>query len=115
MPKTSTGTGRQAEAAVAKYLQHQGYKILDLNWRTRRCEIDIVTQKERTIYFIEVKYRSSDRQGDGIEFITPSKLKQMTYAAESWVAQNRWEGDWQLLAAGVGGEQFESIELVPLD
>ncbi len=111
----TTSLGRQAEAAVAKYLEDQGYKIIDQNWRTRRCEIDIVAQKDDTAYFVEVKYRVSDNQGSGFEYITPTKLKQLVFAAGVWVAANHWDGDWQLMAASVAGDKFELIELVEIN
>lgn len=107
----TTFSGRAAESEVAKYLSEQGFKILDQNWRTRTCEIDLVAQKDKVIYFVEVKYRSTIDQGDGFEYITPAKLKQMAYAAEVWVQENNWSGDYRLLAAAVSGENKEGIEL----
>ena len=110
--KTSTSIGRQAEAAVADFLNKRGHKIIAQNWRTRQCEIDIVAQKDKTVYFVEVKYRASDGQGGGAEYVTAAKLKQMVFAAEVWVSQNDWTGDWQLLVADVSGNNFEQIELI---
>lgn len=37
--------------------------ILHVNWKSGRKEIDIIAQKEKQIYFIEVKTRSTDRFG----------------------------------------------------
>ena len=52
----TTAVGQQAESAVAEELKRQGYKILDRNWKTTVCEIDIIAKKSRIIYFVEVKY-----------------------------------------------------------
>lgn len=110
--KTTT-IGRQAEIAVARQLSKQGFKILAQNWRTRRCEIDLVAQKDKIIYFIEVKYRSGLTQGDGLAYITNRKLDQLNFAARMWLAVNDWEGDWRLLAASVGpkNEVEQVVEL----
>lgn len=104
-------TGHAAEANAAEYLKQQGFKILELNWKTRYCEIDIVAQKNKIIYFVEVKYRKSNFFGSGLEYITTKKLKQMTFAAEMWVNQHKWEGDYQLAALSITAGENEFIEL----
>jgi uncharacterized protein (TIGR00252 family) len=107
----TTFIGKSAENRVAELLKQRGFKILDQNWRTRLCEIDIVAIKNKVICFVEVKYRSSERQGEGMEYITHKKLQQMHYAAEIWNQQNSWEGDWRLLAASVSDNSIELIEI----
>lgn len=100
---TSTQTGREAEELVAKELKKRGFKILDQNWRTRWCEIDIVASKSKAVYFVEVKYRKSESWGDGLDAITSRKLKQMSFAAEIWVNDHDWQDDFGLMAASVSG------------
>ncbi|HSX24036.1 MAG TPA: YraN family protein [Candidatus Saccharimonadales bacterium] len=100
---TNYTTGHDAEKLAADYLRAQGYKIVELNWHTRFCEIDIVAQKDATVYFTEVKYRKTTAFGSGLEYITSKKLKQMRFAAEMWVSQNRWSGDYQLAAIELTG------------
>lgn len=97
--------GQKAENIVKKRLVDTGYEILYQNWKTKTCEIDIVAKKANTIFFIEVKYRSSTSQGDGFEYITPTKVKQMTYAAKLWVNLNAWRGNYELMGASVSGSQ----------
>jgi uncharacterized protein (TIGR00252 family) len=103
---TNFAHGRQAEQAAAEYLIAQGYKILEQNWRTRYCEIDIVASKDKTIYFVEVKYRQSNNQGEGFDYITPKKLEQMNFAAEMWLGNNNWSGDCCLSAIELTGPNF---------
>jgi uncharacterized protein (TIGR00252 family) len=109
----TTFIGKKAEARVAEFLNNEGYKILAQNWRTKVCEIDVVAKKEDIVYFIEVNYRSSEKQGGGLEYITPKKLNQIHFAAQIWVQQNNWNGDYRLLAAAVSGS--EGISVVELD
>jgi uncharacterized protein (TIGR00252 family) len=99
----TTDIGRQAETAAADYLKSKGYEIIDNNWRTRWCEIDIVAKKHRTVVFTEVKYRKSSSWGDGLDAITPKKLQQMSFAAELWVSSNDWRGDYGLIAISTSG------------
>ena len=109
---TTTSTGRQAEQAAADYLKERGYKILDQNWRTRWCEIDVVAEKDSCVYFVEVKYRKSNAWGSGLDYITPAKLKQMRFASELWVSSNNWKGDYSLSAVEVTGVNFEITEFI---
>lgn len=109
---TTFDTGRQAEEAAAEYLKRQGYAIVDRNWRTKFCEIDIIAQRDQAVYFCEVKYRKSDRQGSGLDYITPKKLGQMRLAAEAWVHLARWKGEYQLAALEVSGPGFQITSLI---
>lgn len=93
--------GRNAETAVADKLRLSGHKILEMNWRRRVCEIDIISQKNKIIYFTEVKFRLNEQQGDSLEYVHKTKQKQMAYAATIWCAENKYEGDYRLMAAGV--------------
>ena len=111
---TTTDTGKRAEEAVASYLSTDGYKILEHNWKTRWCEIDIVAQKAGTVYFVEVKYRRNDLQGDGLAYITPKKLRQMSFAAELWVSNHKWDGEYALAAAAVTGDEYDVTDFVEL-
>lgn len=111
----TTVSGHTAETAVAKYLTSQGFELLSRNWRTASCEIDLVMRQEGAIYFVEVKYRGSSSQGEGFDYITAKKIRQMRYGAEIWVQNNNWAGDYRLCAAAVSGPGFESIRVIELD
>lgn len=99
--------GESGEQQVAKFLKDNKYKILNKNWKTPKCEIDLVAKKDNCIYFVEVKYRSNENQGSGFDYITSSKLKHMTYAAESWLQSHDWQGESSLAVAEVLGDNFE--------
>jgi putative endonuclease len=84
----------------------RGFHILEMNWRRPRCEIDIVATKDKVVYLVEVKYRKNNNQGSGLEYITATKLKQMRYAAETWVDEGKYTGEYQLAAIEVAGPEF---------
>lgn len=109
---TTTETGRRAEAQAADFLRRKGCDIVVQNWRTRWCEIDVVAVRAGIVYFCEVKYRRSHRQGSGLDYITPKKLRQMRFAAELWVAAHNWQGEYQLCAIEVSGPQFRVTAVV---
>ncbi len=99
--KNTTSKGREAEKAVADYLQNKGHKLLAMNWRNRWCEIDVITSKDSRVYFTEVKYRMHDTWGGGFDYVNEKKLQQMHFAAEYWLATNNWTGESVLCAAEV--------------
>jgi len=108
---TSKDIGNTAESKAEKYLFSSGYKILNRNWRNRWCEIDIVASKYNCIFFVEVKYRSNEQYGTGVDSITHKKLRQMEYAAEHWISSNSWDGDYRLLVISVSPKGIELFEL----
>lgn len=100
---TTTHTGREAENVAANWLKQNKYHIVDTNWRTRWCEIDIIAQKANILFFVEVRYRKSDSWGDGIDSITPKKYKQMEFAAQFWLSSHEWNSDARIAALAVSG------------
>jgi putative endonuclease len=109
---TNYAHGHKAEKVAANYLESKGYKIIALNWRHARAEIDIVAQKKsllrsQPLVFFEVKYRVNNYQGQGLDYITPKKLAQMKFAAELYVSLNKYVGDYRLGAIELSGLNYE--------
>lgn len=102
--------GHNAEQRAAKYLVERGFFIKEMNWKTRYCEIDVVAEKNRRIFFVEVKYRRNTNQGFGMEYVTHKKLQQMRFAAEMWVQNSKWMGEYQLAAISIDGGAITFIE-----
>lgn len=88
LDRSTKQIGDAAEDVAANYLKKFGHKILDRNWKTKYCEIDIVSQIGGVIYFTEVKYRKNENQGGGLAVITSKKLRQMKFAAEFYSLSN---------------------------
>ncbi|GHU07783.1 hypothetical protein FACS189431_2890 [Alphaproteobacteria bacterium] len=80
-----TTIGGKAEMIATEHLLGRGHEIIARNWKTKLCEIDIISSYNEAIYFTEVKYRKSDRAGDGLDAITMQKERQMRLAAEIWL------------------------------
>jgi Holliday junction resolvase-like predicted endonuclease len=110
----STRVGSKAETFAAEYLKSHDYTIIERNWRTPVCEIDIIAKKDGIIYFAEVKFRSRDSQGGGLEYITPAKVKQMAFAARCWIEDAKYQGDYCLSGIEVAAnyEVTEFIECI---
>lgn len=103
-------SGHSAEVRAAEYLKLKGFKVIELNWKTKYCEIDIVAEKDKAMYFIEVKYRRTNQQGFGLDYITSKKLKQMSFAAEMWVSNHGWPGEYQLAVVSIDNEEITFVD-----
>lgn len=113
---TTKKVGDDAENEVANYLARSGHKIIHRNWKTKYCEIDIVSAKAGTVYFTEVKYRKRSDQGGGLAAITPKKLNQMKFAAKLYIQSHHVDNMDQCLAVcSVSGEPPEVENYLALD
>ena len=114
---TTRDIGNAGEQAAANWLAADGHEIIERNWRTRYCEIDIVSRKDDILYFTEVKYRKNDDFGGGLAAITAKKQRQMHFAAELFMAkQPQYEGcDMRLVAVAVEGNPLTVRERVVLE
>jgi len=103
---TAKKIGDVAENVVASELESRGHEIVARNWRTKFCEIDIVSLLDGTIYFTEVKYRKNADYGDGLEAITKKKKRQIKFAAEMFLNKYQQFSEYKvsLLAVDVSGE-----------
>lgn len=79
MNKRTVGT--EKEKLAAEYLVGKGYRILDMNYRCKTGEIDIIASHEDTIVFAEVKYRAGKRYGTAVEAVSAAKQKTIRQVA----------------------------------
>ena len=78
------------ELIAIDYLQKNGYKILDTNFKFGRFwEVDIIASKDNLTIFMEVKYRSNTRFWTPEESLTPHKLYKCKKTVEYYCKKNR--------------------------
>ena len=79
--------GRKGEKTAARYLKHQGYHVVELNYRSKFGEIDIIAKKDGVTHFVEVKARSTARFGKGYEAVGQAKQIKLIKTAEAYMAE----------------------------
>ena len=84
--------GRNAETLAFEYLIAAGYEILELNWRHKKAELDIIAKHLDSIIFIEVKSRSTDYFGDPAFGVNDKKMKMLVAGATSYMEQVQHDG-----------------------
>ena len=82
--RTKDELGKRGEALAARYLEDEGLRVIDRNWRCPLGEIDLVAVDGATLVVVEVKTRSSEAFGHPLEAITPGKLERLYLLASRW-------------------------------
>lgn len=109
-------TGQIGEDLAVKYLEENGYKILERNKHfSRASEIDIIALDKKTLVFAEVKTRNTNTCGLPFEAITPTKYQKIktglfTYLGEHpEYKQYRIDGISVILKPSVQIEHLKNI------
>lgn len=89
MQTSSQQFGKSSEIQAAAYLKDQGYQILELNYRTRMGEIDIIARHHDSLVFIEVKARKSAEFGNPKYAVTRQKQVRLARAALYYLKSTR--------------------------
>jgi putative endonuclease len=87
----NAGLGSHGEALAAAFLQRNGMKILERNFRCKGGEVDIVAKDGETIVFVEVKTRRTLTCGPPQAAVTGFKQRQISKAALAWLGKNRMQ------------------------
>lgn len=95
--------GALGEQLAVEHLTALGLEVLDRNWRCRYGELDVIAvdRSSRTIVFVEVKTRTSDRFGGVEQAVTPDKVRRLRRLAGLWLAGNG--GGWAAVRIDVVG------------
>lgn len=81
--------GRRGEDVAARHLQSLGFRIVERGYRRPSGEIDLVALDGRTIVFVEVKTRRSNRRGSPAEAVDRKKQVRLTRAAAAYLKRRR--------------------------
>jgi putative endonuclease len=117
---TGKEIGDRGEAIAARYLEAQGYVILDRNYRYQRAELDLVCYEPAEgeseggeLVFTEVKTRSGLGFGRPEEAVSSAKRRHLVRAARAYLYERRLEGApcrFDVISIMVRGESEPDIE-----
>ncbi len=115
MFKRKLDEGNRGEEIAAKYLADRGYKIIGRNFRIRGGEIDIIALDGDVLAFIEVKTRTSNQFGTGLEAIGFYKLKALIRSAQIYKAtHSNLPESMRIDAVVVMLDRFNEIDSIEL-
>ena len=84
--------GKKSERLAEEFLKRTGYRILETNYRSKMGEIDIIAMEKRTIVFVEVKARNTNRFGSPKGAVTPAKQRKISMAALDYLKRSGQTG-----------------------
>jgi putative endonuclease len=83
------GVGNRGEDLATAFLERNGFRIVERNFRCKGGEVDIIARDGKTIVFIEVKSRRTLTYGVPQLAVTPFKQRQISKAALTWLSKKR--------------------------
>ena len=90
--------GKIGEEMARKYLEREGYKIIEQNYKTKYAEIDLVAEKpaklfgKSTLVFVEVRTKVGEHFGTPEDTINKAKLRKVLWNAKAYSAFAKWGG-----------------------
>ena len=93
--------GSRYEALAVRYLQNNGVKVLERNFRNRGGEIDIIGKEGACFVFFEVKYRKDGAAGLPAEAVDLRKQTTICRVA-----------DYYRITHGLTGEQSFRFDII---
>ncbi len=104
--------GAVFEKKAAVFLQQRGYRILEMNYKCRQGELDLIAHQGRYLVFIEVKYRQNEKNGFPEEAVGFRKQQKVIAAAKYYMYQNKIAEDTpcRFDVVGICGEKIYIIK-----
>lgn len=84
--------GERGEMIGWGYLVRNGFKILEKNYRCTLGEIDVIAEKGKRLFFIEIKTRAQSKFGLPQEAVHESKQHRIIRVAE-WYLKEKQKGE----------------------
>lgn len=104
--------GAWGEKTAAEFLRGQGYVILAYNLRTPHGELDLITQFEGMIVFVEVKTRATNTFGPPEESVTTRKQTHLLAASQYYMQEHPdLGGSWRIDVISI---QYQGARKPPL-
>jgi putative endonuclease len=108
----SRAKGNLAEDKACKFLEKNGFLIIERNFYSRFGEIDVIASKDEVLHFIEVK--SGSDYESAIQNITPTKLSRFIKTCNVYLKKNSYDGDYMIDAVVVTPSSIELVENITL-
>lgn len=84
--QSSYEKGLSAEQIAADHLRGLGYDILEMRYKTKAGEIDVIAQDGNCLVAVEVKFRADLTQA--LEAITPRSRRRIENAFLTYISKN---------------------------
>ena len=107
--------GKKGEDIAAHYMEKQGFRIEDRNYRCGLGEIDLIASSDEFLVFVEVKARTAGHPIHPGESVTPKKQAKVRQVGEHYMASHprvTKQPRFDVIAVELDGGQ-ETVEHIP--
>lgn len=96
--------GDEAENKACRFLETQGLRKLERNYRCRYGELDLIMLDQDTLVIVEVRFRQSRRYGSAAESVTPAKQARIIAAAEHYLQRHNHDRPLRFDVVALSGD-----------
>jgi putative endonuclease len=115
---TTKARGDRAEDRALRYLQQQGLRLLERNYRVARGpharagEVDLIMRDPRdgTLVFIEVRARASTSHGGAAASIGSAKQRRIVYAAQHYLLRSATPPPCRFDVVALDGDRIDWLQ-----
>lgn len=106
--------GARAEETARLFLERQGLRLVERNYRCRLGEIDLIMRDGATLAFVEVRYRRRSGFGSPAESITAAKQRRIIAAAMHFLQwkQGRKPPPCRFDVLAIAGKETQNIDWI---
>ncbi len=79
--------GRVGERLAREHLERLGYRVIEVNYRTRFGELDLVVCDATWLVFVEVKTRRAGAMESAVQAVSPTKQRRVRAMAAAWLVE----------------------------
>jgi putative endonuclease len=81
--------GERGETVACRFLEVQGYKILEKNYKCKLGEIDVIARRRERLAFVEIKTRTSTQFGTPQEAVDLQKQEKIFKVAQWYLKEKK--------------------------
>jgi len=85
-------TGLNGEDVAVRYLEREGYTILERRYHFEKAEVDIIAYDNRRIILVEVKTRTGTSFEDADGIMSADQFRRIAHAGQAWLYERKMEG-----------------------
>ena len=108
----SRAKGNLAEDKACKFLDENGFMIVERNFYSRFGEIDVIATKDEVLHFVEVK--SGLDFESAIQNITPKKLSRLLRTGDVYMKKNSLDVDFVYDAIVITPQEVEFVQNITI-
>lgn len=112
--RTRKEQGDEAEARALVYLQRQGLRLVERNYRValgprvRAGEVDLILRdRDGTLVFVEVRQRAGGSHGGAAASVTATKQRRIVLAARHYLLRQATLPPCRFDVVAIDGEQMQ--------